>query len=111
VLVVNPLGGHDNWTEVAHWVRRIGGEKARRTLLAGLASEERPDYEEIDRLLRSKPEHMPAIALPPDEAFSAAHAAEVAFIYDIPVDTLRAWKQRYRRELALGKPGAPRRNR
>jgi hypothetical protein len=108
VLMINPLGGVDNWKDVARWVHQIGGEKARRVELAGRASEERPDHEANARLLRSKPDEMRAIVLPPDEAFSVALAAEVSFIYDVPVDTLRAWKLRYRRELASGKPGAPR---
>jgi hypothetical protein len=108
VLLVNPLGGYDNWAEVARWVRQSGGERARRMLLAGLASEQRPDYEEIDRRLRSEPEPRPAIVLPPDEAFSAALAAEVSFIYDLPIETLRAWKQRYRAERAAKRSGRPR---
>ena len=49
--------------------------------------------------------------LPPDEAFSAARAAEVSYIYGVPVETLRAWKQRHRDELAAKKPGAPPKNR
>jgi hypothetical protein len=107
LLMVNPLGGIDNWEDVARWVRRFAGEQARRMDLAGLASEERPDFDAIDRMLRSE-QRPRATVLPPDEAFSAALAAEVSFIYDVPVETLRAWKQTYRRGLAARRPGRPR---
>jgi hypothetical protein len=109
---VNPLGGRDNWRGVAKWVRKSGGDKARRMLLAGLASEERPDETANRELLRrAASEHGRAIVLPPDEGFSAARAAEVSFIYGVSAETLRAWKRRYRSELSGGKPGAPRKNR
>lgn len=112
VLLVNPLGGRDNWTAMARWFRQFGGTNARRTLLAGLASEERPDEAANHELLmRAASTHGRAIALPPDEAFSGARAAEVSYIYRVPVDTLRSWKQRYRSGLAAKKPGAPRTNR
>lgn len=112
VLLVNPLGGPDNWASVAHWVRRLGGDQARRAELAGLASEERPDQAANLRLLwEAASEHGRAVVLPPDEGFSATRAAEVSYIYDVPVETLRAWKQRHRSGLAAKKPGAPRKNR
>ncbi len=106
VLLVNPIGGYDNWSEVARWVRTHGGNKARRSLLAQLASERRPDYASIDRLLRENNTERAQI-LPPDESFSAARAAEVSYIYDVPIDTLRSWKQKLRKDLAGGKPGRP----
>jgi len=112
VLLVNPLGGRDNWMSMARWFRRYGGATARRMLLAGLASEERPDEAANRELLMSAAStHGRAIALPPDEAFSGERAAEVRYIYDVPVDTLRSWKQRHRSGLAAKKPGAPRKNR
>ena len=86
--------------------------RAGRTLLAGLASEDRPDAAaNLDLLTRAVAAHERAIALPPDEAFSAERAAEVSYIYGVPVDTLRTWKQRHRSDLAAKKPGAPRKNR
>jgi transposase-like protein len=57
------------------------------------------------------PVHHRAIVLPPDEGFSVERAAEVSYIYDVPVETLRAWKRRYRSKLGSGKRGAPRKNR
>jgi len=112
VLLVNPLGGRNNWKATSRWVREHGGEKARRMLLAGLASEERPDEAANRDLLRAaSAAHGRAIALPPDEAFSAERAEEVSYIYGVPVETLRAWKRRYRMDLAARKPGAPRKNR
>ena len=108
-LLVNPLGGRDNWESVAGWIRRISGDRARRTQLAGLASERRPDdAANWELLTRSAAEDQHAIILPPDEAFSTERAAEVSYIYGVPIETLRAWKQRNRRDLAAGKPGAPR---
>ena len=112
VLLVNPLGGRDNWTAMSRWVRKYGGNKARRTLLAGLASDERPDEAAIrDLLWDAAATHGRAIALPPDEAFSIERAAEVSSIFDVPIETLRDWKKRYREELAARKPGRPSRNR
>jgi hypothetical protein len=112
VLLVNPLGGRDNWRAMARWFRQYGGTNARRTLLAGLASEERPDEAaNLELLMSAASTHGRAIALPPDEAFSGERAAEVSYIYRVPVDTLRSWKQRYRSGLAAKKPGAPRKNR
>lgn len=109
VLLVNPLGGRNNWSSVACWVRTIGGDKARRMELAGLASERRPDEEANWRLLdEAASSHDRAIALPPDESFSVDRAAEVSYIYGVPVETLRAWKRRYRAELGAGRSGAPR---
>ncbi len=112
VLLFNPLGGRDNWTAMARWFRQYGGTNARRTLLAGLASEERPDEAANHELLmRAASTHGRAIVLPPDEAFSGERAAEVSYIYGVPVETLRAWKQQRRSDLAAKRPGAPRRNR
>lgn len=112
VLLVNPLGGLDNWTSMSRWFRRYGGTNARRTYLAGLASEERPDeVANLALLTTAASSHRRAIVLPPDEAFSGERAAEVSYIYGVPVDTLRSWKQRHRSGLAARKPGAPRRNR
>ena len=106
MLLVNPLGGRDNWTSISRWVRRYAGEQARRALLAGLASEDRPDEAANLKLLRdAAATHGRAIVLPPDEAFSSGRAAEVSYIYGVPVETLRSWKQRYRAELAAKKPG------
>lgn len=111
-LLVNPLGGPNNWTSIARWFRKYASENARRAQLAGLASEDRPDEAANFELLRQAAStHGRAIMLPPDEAFSAARAAEVSYIYGVPVETLRAWKQRHRDELAAKKPGAPRKNR
>jgi hypothetical protein len=107
VMLVNPLGGYDNWADVTKWMRQHASEGARRTALAGLASEERPDYEAIDRMLRSAPDGR-ARVLPPDEGFSAVRAAEVAFIYRVTPQTLRSWKSRYRNELAARRVGRPR---
>jgi hypothetical protein len=109
VLLINPLGGLDNWRSLAKWFRSVE-ENRRRESLAGLASEIRRDYAVIDPLLRNGPDGRAAV-IPPSEAFSASRAAEVSFIYDIPVETLRAWKRRYRPERAARKPGAPRTNR
>lgn len=112
VLLVNPLGGRENWESVARWVRTVGGDRARRTELAGLASEERPDRAANLALLRqAASEHRRAIALPPDEGFSSARAAEVSFIYDEATETLRAWKWRLRKDLATTTRGAPRKKR
>lgn len=108
-LLINPLGGFDNWRSLAKWFRSAE-ETRRREALAGLASEIRRDYAVIDPLLRNSQDGR-AVVIPPSEAFSASRAAEVSFIYDIPVETLRAWKRRYRPERAAGKPGAPRKNR
>jgi hypothetical protein len=108
VLLVNPMGGDDNWSEVARWVRQVGGNVARRRWLAGLASERRPDRQAIDRMLRAAPEDSPAMILPGDEAFSQELAAEVAFIYDLEIETVRSWKRAYRRDLAGRKAGRPR---
>jgi hypothetical protein len=104
-LLVNPLGGRDNWRDAARWVREIGGNRARQTTLAGLASEDRPDHAANDALLRAASPM--AIVLPADEAFSADRAAEVSFVYDVPVETLRAWKRRHRANLAASRPGRP----
>jgi transposase-like protein len=49
--------------------------------------------------------------LPPDEGFSAERAAEVSYIYGVPVETLRAWRIRHRSPLGAKRPGAPRKNR
>jgi hypothetical protein len=112
VLLVNPLGGRDNWTAMSRWFRRYAGVNARRAQLAGLASEERPDEEENRRLLwEAAATHGRAIVLPPDEGFSAARAAEVSYIYGVPGETLRSWKKRHRSGLATGRPGAPPKNR
>jgi hypothetical protein len=112
VLLVNPLGGRDNWISMSRWFRRYAGKNARRAQLAGLASEERPDKAaNLKLLLDAAATHGRAIVLPPDEAFSSERAAEVSFIYDVPVDTLRAWKQRHRSGLAARRPGAPPKNR
>ena len=111
VLLVNPLGGRNNWASVSKWVRQ-DAEKMRRAELAGQASERRPDVESNDLMLRkAMSEHDRATVLPPDEGFSSANAAEVSYIYGITAETLRAWKRRYRQELASSKSGAPRRNR
>ncbi len=112
VLLVNPLGGPDNWGSIARWVRHQGGDKARRAELAGLASEQRPDQvANLELLRRAASENRRAIAIPPDEGFSTTRAAEVSCIYQVPVETLRAWKRRYRAPLSGGQLGAPRRNR
>jgi hypothetical protein len=112
VLLVNPLGGRNNWAAASRWFRQYGGEKARRTELAGLASEKRRDEAAIwDLLTRAKAEHGRAVILPPDEGFSGPRAAEVAFIYGVSPETLRSWKRTYRSELSGRKPGAPRKNR
>jgi hypothetical protein len=105
-LLVNPLGGRDNWDEISGWFRTFASEQARRIELSGLASEARPDYEAIDADLREAGER--AIVLPPNEGFSNERAAEVSFIYDIPPETLRTWAQRHRRELRSSRPGRPR---
>jgi hypothetical protein len=112
VVLLNPLGGYNNWRSVSDWIRRVGSDDVRRRDLAGLASEKRPDQQANEALLRdAMGRHGRAVALPPDEAFSAARAAEVSFIYRVPIDTLRAWKRRHRREQAAGRPGAPPKNR
>ena len=112
VLLVNPLGGRDNWKWMARWFRQRGGTNARRMLLAGLASEDRPDEAANLELFRSPASsHGRSITLPRDEAFSTERAAEVSYIYGVPAETLRAWKQRQRSELAGRRPGAPQRNR
>ncbi len=113
VQLFNPLGGEDTWRSASRWFHRRGGEQVRRSELAGLASEERPeDAAELALVgLARAAGHRGAIGLPPDEAFSVERAAEVSYIYDVPVETLRAWKQRYREGLAARKPGAPRKNR
>ena len=112
VLLVNPLGGYDNWSSVARWIKRIAGDKRRRVTLASLASERRPDEESNWGLLTlAAASHRRAIVLPPDEAFSMQRAAEVSYIYGVPVDTLRAWKQRFLKDRAAKRPGAPRQNR
>jgi hypothetical protein len=104
VVLVNPIGGIDNWREVGQWVR-AASNRSRRATLAGLASERRPDYEAVDPMLRSGTR---ARILPADEAFSATRAAEVSFIYDVSVETLRTWKRALRGDQAAGKPGRPR---
>ncbi len=110
VILVNPLGGYDNWTAVSRWVRETAGTKVRRQELAGLASERRPDDEANDAMLRDAAAgHGRAIVLPPDEGFSAARAAEVNYIYGIPIATLQAWRRTHRAELSGSKPGRPRR--
>lgn len=107
VLLVNPLGGRDNWGSVARFVRGAS-QDARKSELAGLASERRRDDEAIwARLTKAAAEDERAEVLPPDEAFSSDRAAEVSYIYSIPVETLRAWKQRHRSPLAARKPGKP----
>jgi hypothetical protein len=113
VLLFNPLGGEDTWASASRWFQQHGGERARRSELAGLASEERPDEAAEDAMVAQARAagYRGAMGLPPDEAFSAERAAEVSYIYDVPVETLRAWKRRYRSELGSGKPGAPRKNR
>jgi len=112
VLLVNPLGGWDTWTAMSRWFKKHGGDNAKRMLLAGLASEDRPDDAANSALLlAAAATHGRAVALPPDEAFSSARAAEVSYIFDVPVETLRAWKKRYREGLAAKKPGRPKRNR
>lgn len=108
ILMVNPLGGYDNWREASGWLRRIGSEKARRVMLAGLASEHRRDEEAIEELLRAEPSVERAQVLPPDEGFSVARAAEVSYIYDVSIETLRLWKRNLRGERASGKVGRPR---
>ncbi len=113
VLLVNPMGGDDNWEAASRWFRTHAGKGARRSELARLACEERPDVA-AERALVARARaagYRGAITLPPDEAFSAERAAEVGFIYGVPVDTLRAWKLRYRSGLAAKMPGAPRKNR
>jgi hypothetical protein len=111
VLLVNPLGGRNTWGSVSRWVRQ-DAENMRRAELAGRASERRPDIEANDALLRQAMiEHDRTTILPPDEGFSSAFAAEVSYIYDVPPETLRSWKRRYRKDIASGKAGAPRRNR
>ena len=108
VVLVNPLGGRNNWSSVASWIRLQGGEKARRAELAGLASEDRPDEEANWQLLTdASATHGRAVILPPDEAFSQSRAAEVSYIYGVPVETLRAWKRKYRSELASRKRADP----
>lgn len=112
VLLVNPLGGRDNWTSISRWFREHGGTIARRTLLAGLASEDRPDEAANLVLLRTAAlSHERAIALPPDEGFSGERAAEVSYIYDVPIETLRAWARKYRSDLRGATPGRPPKNR
>jgi hypothetical protein len=112
VLLVNPLGSKDNWEAASRWFREYAGEKGRKTELAGLASEERPDRDAtLEMLTRAAAEHRHAIALPPDEGFSARRAAEVGYIYGVPVETLRDWRRTYRAALGGNKPGAPRKNR
>jgi hypothetical protein len=107
-ILVNPLGGRDNWRDVSRWVKVNGSERQRRAMLAGLASEDRPDEDANNELLwDAAAQGRPAVLLPPDEAFSLERAAEVSFIYDVEIETLRAWKQKYRSELAAGKPGRP----
>ena len=112
VLLVNPIGGPDNWSSVARWVREVAGNNARRAELAGLASERRPDQPaNLALLKRAAATHGRAVVLPPDEGFSAERAAEVSYIYGVPVETLRAWKQRNRAARAGKRPGAPPKNR
>ena len=112
VLLVNPLGGRDNWTAMSRWFRRYSGTNARRQELALLASESRPDEEENRRLLwEAAATHGRAIVLPPDEGFSATRAAEVSYIYGVPAETLRSWKKRHRSGLGTARPGAPPKNR
>jgi hypothetical protein len=112
VLLVNPLGGRDNWRGVAAWVRRYAGDQARRRELAGLASEKRPDETANWALLdRAASEHGRAVVLPPDEGFSAERAAEVRFIFGVSAETLRGWQRQLRAPLRSGKAGAPRKNR
>lgn len=108
VLLANPVGSRDNWRAMSRWFRKHV-EDRRRSILAGFASEVRRDYSVIDPLLRAS--HGRAVVIPPSEAFSVKRAAEVAFIFDVEVETLRRWKRHYRPERAAGKPGAPRKNR
>jgi hypothetical protein len=108
VLLANPLAALDNWSAMSRFFRRHV-EDVRRAMLAGLASEERRDYTTIDPLLRASQGR--AVVMPPSEAFDLRRATEVSFIFDVPIETLRAWKQRYRGERAARKPGAPRKNR
>ena len=76
------LGGVNNWAAASRWMREVSSAKARRTELGGLASEHRPDEEANWALLRAAAAAgRPAIALPPDEGFSARRAAEVSFIF------------------------------
>ena len=112
VLLVNPLGGIDNWADASDSFRYDGSEDARRVELAGLASEERPDTRaNREILVGAVSEHRHAIVLPPDEGFSARRAAEVGFIFGVSVQTLRSWNRRYRSEVSGHRPGAPRKNR
>jgi hypothetical protein len=111
VLLVNPLGGYDNWADMSRFFHETVGEADRRRTLAGLASELRRDYKLIDPLLRAGGPHGAAVAMPPSEGFSASRAAEVAFIYEVSIETLRLWRRKYRAERSSGKPGAPRKNR
>jgi hypothetical protein len=108
VLLANPLASADNWKGMSRWFRKHV-EARRRSLLAGLSSELRRDYAVIDPLLRASPER--AVIIPPSEAFSLKRAAEVAFIFEVEVETLRKWKRVFRPEQAARKPGAPRKNR
>ena len=112
VLLVNPLGGIDNWADASDSFRYHGSENARRVELAGLASEERPDTMANRELLASAvSEDRRAIVLPPDEGFSARRAAEVGFIFGVSAETLRSWNRTHRSEVSGHKPGAPRKNR
>jgi hypothetical protein len=111
VLLVNPLGGLDNWPLLAKWFRSTIGERGRRTALAGLASETRRDNKSIDTMLRAGGPDGPAMVIPPSEGFSTSRASEVAFIYDVSIETLRLWRRKYRADRSSGRAGAPRRNR
>jgi hypothetical protein len=106
-ILVNPLGAGDNWPSVSRWFRQTTLDR-RRSELAALASERRPDEEANWALLdRTAAETDRAVILPPDEGFSAARAAEVGYIYGIPVETLRAWRLKYRGDRGGKKPGRP----
>jgi hypothetical protein len=109
VILVNPLGGADNWKAVTRWFKHTAADAVRRRELAGLASERRPDEEAVSETLADAAEdHGRAVVLPPDEGFSSERAAEVAFIFDVEPETLRSWKQRERRGRSSGKAGRPR---
>jgi hypothetical protein len=111
VLLTNPLGVRDNWSEASRWFRRHIGKNGHRAALAALSSEQRRDYVEIDAALREHGPNAPAMVIPSSEVFSKERAAEVSYIFDVPSETLRAWKKRYRSERAGRKPGAPKQNR
>ena len=109
-LVTNPFGaGDDDPVARARDLRHIA-DVQRRVVLAGAAALELPlDGGTSETWLTHVPSFgRDALAR---EYFRAPLDREVAFIYGVPVETLRAWKQRYRAPLSGRKPGAPRRNR